>query len=75
MIEVKEKIHNYLKVLIAQKVDYDDPVNTDIDIDTNLMKTHRIKYFWFGVKTIGIKSVWHGKYRIINGSLLLNYYW
>ena len=45
MIEVKEKIHNYLKVLIAQKVDYDDPVNTDIDIDTNLMKTHRIKYF------------------------------
>ena len=38
MKEIREKIQNYLKLLIAQKVDDDDPVDTDIDLETILMK-------------------------------------
>ena len=46
MKDIRDKIQNYLKVLIAKKGDAGDECD----------KKHRIKYFCFGGKTIDRKS-------------------
>ena len=35
MKEIRQKLQNYLKGLISKKGDYDDLVDTDIDLETN----------------------------------------
>ena len=46
-----------LKRFDIQKMGYgDDPVDTDINLETNVMKKHRIKYFYFGGETIDRNS-------------------
>ena len=35
---IRYKIQNYLKVLTAKKGDYDDPVDTDIELEKNVAK-------------------------------------
>ena len=38
MKQIRQKIQNYLKGLIAKKGDDDDPVDTYIDLETNVTK-------------------------------------
>ena len=39
MKEIRQKIQNHLRELIDNKIDNDDPVATDIEMKTNVMKT------------------------------------
>ena len=46
MKEIRDNIHNYLKGLIAKKIgDDDEPIDTDIDLETNVTKNTKLSPF------------------------------
>ena len=38
MKEIRDKIQNHLKLLMAKNIENDDPVNSDIELYTNVVK-------------------------------------